>query len=290
MSSETQSKQLVWIITGTSTGLGRELTLAALERGDKVIATARNRSLSQLEDLKEKGADILELDVTAPLNDLKAIAQEAVAIHGRIDVVVNNAGYILVGAIEENTPEETYNQFNTNVFGALNVTRAFLPHMRERRTGTIVWMGSLGGWTSSATAGLYCTTKWALRGISSTLHEEISPLGLRSTCIDFGYFRTSFLSSGHRAAYEPRIADYKEITTQAEDALQAYNSKQPGDPRRGVQVVVDVVRGEGLAQGKPFPTSLQLGSDCYSVAKEECEKALQVLETWKEVSQSTDFC
>ncbi|KAK7051619.1 hypothetical protein VNI00_004598 [Paramarasmius palmivorus] len=271
------------------TGLGRDLTLAALRRGDKVIATARARSISQLGDLKAKGADTLELDVTAPLEELQAIAKKAVAIHGRIDVVVNNAGYILVGAIEESTPEETYDQFNTNVFGALNVSRAFLPHMRERRTGTIVFMGSLGGWRAAPNAGLYATTKWALRGISSTLHEEIAPLGLRSLCVDFGYFRTSFLTPDHRKPYTPRISDYAPITEKSEAGLQAYNGKQPGDPQRGVEVVLDIVRGEGTVNGKPFQQSIQLGSDCYAVAKAECEKTLSRLEEWKEVSISTDY-
>ncbi|KAK0499058.1 hypothetical protein EDD18DRAFT_1070799, partial [Armillaria luteobubalina] len=154
---------LVWLITGTSTGLGRDLVLAALERGDKIIATARARSLHFLADLKETSAEMLELDVTAPPDDLKKVADKAVAIYGRVDVLVNNAGYILVGAPEESTPEETFDQFNTDVFGALNVTRAFLPHMRARRTGTFVWLGSIGGWRAVPNAGLYSTTKWALR-------------------------------------------------------------------------------------------------------------------------------
>ncbi|KAK0447196.1 hypothetical protein EV421DRAFT_1789322 [Armillaria borealis] len=137
--------QLVWLITGTSTGLGRDLALAALER-EKVIATARARSLHLLADLKEKGAETLELDVTAPLDDLKKVADKAAGIYGRVDVLVNNAGYLLVGALKESTPEETFHQFNTNIFGVLYVTRAFLPHMHAWRTGTFVWTGSVAGW------------------------------------------------------------------------------------------------------------------------------------------------
>ncbi|KAF9040838.1 hypothetical protein BJ165DRAFT_1492515 [Panaeolus papilionaceus] len=283
------SSPLVWLITGTSSGLGRELTLEALKRGEKVIATGRGRSIEKLADLQGKGADILELDVTAPLETLQGVAKKAVAIHGRVDVLVNNAGYILVGALEENTPKETYDQFNTNVFGALNVTRAFLPHMRERRTGTVVFIGSVGGYRGGPYMGLYCTTKWALRGISLSLHEEIAPLGLRSTCIDFGYFRTSFLQAEQRAPAVARISDYQALTERSEAALQNYNGKQPGNPLEGVRVIVDVVRGEGGAAGKPFPTNLCLGSDCYSVAKQESEKVLERLEEWKDVSFSTDF-
>lgn len=283
------TSQLVWLITGTSTGLGRDLALAALERGEKVIATARARSVHLLADLKEKGAETIELDVTAPLDDLKKVADKAVGIYGRVDVLVNNAGYILVGAIEESTPEETFDQFNTNVFGALNVTRAFLPHMRARRTGTFVWLGSVGGWRAVPNAGLYGTTKWALRGISETLHVEVSPLGLRSICIDFGYFRTSFLTGDHRKPYVAKIDDYKEITEKVESALQAYNGKQPGDPKKGVQVMLDVVRGEGVAQGKEFPNSLLLGSDCFEGVQDQIQGYLKLQKEWEDVSKSTDF-
>ncbi|KAJ7465914.1 hypothetical protein FB451DRAFT_1261318 [Mycena latifolia] len=281
------SSHLVWLITGTSAGLGRELVIAALKRGDSVIATAR--SVTKLADLKEQGADVLELDVTAPLDELHAIAKKAVAIHGRIDVVVNNAGYILVGAIEESTPEETLQQFNTNVFGALNVTRAFLPYMRPKKTGTIVFMGSVGGWHGVPNAGLYAATKYTLRGISETLHAELAPLGLRSTCIDFGYFRTTFLDPAHRMPYVPRIADYDAMSARANAALLAYDGKQPGDPAKGIEAVLDIVRGEGRATGKAFPSSVALGSDCYRTIKEESEAVLTRLEDWRAVSESTDF-
>ncbi|KAJ3570408.1 hypothetical protein NP233_g4424 [Leucocoprinus birnbaumii] len=283
------STPLVWLITGTSSGIGRLLAIAALNRGDKVIATARARSVSQLDDLKERGAETLELDVTASIPDLQTAAAKAIRIYGKIDVLVNNAGYILVGAIEENSPEETLNQFNTNVFGALNVSRAFLPYMRERRTGTVIFIGSIGGWRSVPNAGLYAATKWTTRGISATLHEEIAPLGLRSICIDLGYFRTSFLSSNNRSGWVPRIEDYRPMSEKAEAALQTYNGKQPGDPEKAVEIILDVVRGDGIAKGREFPTSLALGTDCYNTVKTESEKALKNLEEWKDVSQSTDF-
>ncbi|KAK0460631.1 uncharacterized protein EV420DRAFT_1332184 [Desarmillaria tabescens] len=283
------ASQLVWLITGTSTGIGRDLALAALARGEKVIATARARSVHQIADLKDNGAETLELDVTAPLDDLKKIAEKAVGIYGRVDVLVNNAGYILAGALEESTPEETFEQFNTNVFGALNVARAFLPYMRARRTGTIVWVGSIGGWRSVPNAGLYGATKWALRGISETLHVEVAPLGLRSICIDLGYFRTSFLTADHRKPHVSRIDDYKELTNKVETAFQAYNGNQPGDPKKGVQVMLDVVRGEGVAQGKEFPKSLLLGSDCFGGVQQQLDGYLKLQAQWETVSKSTDF-
>ncbi|KAF6754059.1 short chain dehydrogenase [Ephemerocybe angulata] len=280
---------LVWLITGTSSGIGRELAFVALARGDKVIATARGRNISKLDDLKAAGAATMELDVTSPLDKLNEVAREAIAFYGRVDVLVNNAGYMAVGAIEESTPEETYDQFNTNLFGALNVTRAFLPYMRGKRSGIIMWMGSIGGWRAVPYGGLYAATKWAIRGISETLNEEISPLGLKSISIDLGYFRTSFLQDSQRGPAVSRIPDYQPITDAVEARFQAYNGKQPGNPVAAVEVLVDLAHGTGAAEGKAFPIVLNLGSDCYSTAKDASEKVLTRLEEWKAVSYSTDF-
>lgn len=283
------SKQLVWLITGTSSGFGRDLAIAALNRGDKVIATARGRSLAKLADLKNQGADVLELDATSPLETLHGIAKQAIAFHGRVDVLVNNAGYIEVGALEENTPEESFNQFNTNVFGPLNVNRAFLPYMRERKTGTVVWIGSVGGWRGVATAGLYAATKHAVRALSVSLHDEISPLGLRSICFEPGYFRTNFLTADNRGPDKSRISDYQEITNAVFARFNAYNLNQPGDPKKGVEIMIDIIKGEGIAAGRDFPTVVALGSDCYEGVKAACHDTLQNLEVWKDVIVSTDF-
>ncbi|KAF8879567.1 hypothetical protein BD779DRAFT_1627971 [Infundibulicybe gibba] len=280
---------LVWLITGTSTGLGRELTLAALARGDKVIATSRARSLSKLAELKSAGADVLELDVTDSLENLHKIAKEGVEIHGRVDVVVNNAGYLAVGALEESTPQETLDQFNTNVFGALNVSRAFLPYMRKEKKGTVAFLGSIGGWSDVPNAGLYCATKSAIRSITETLHAEISSLGLRAICLELGHFRTGFLAAGHRAPYVPRIEDYYPMSEKADQSRQAYSGNQPGSPGKGVKAIIDVLHGTGVAQGKPFPVVLQLGSDCFKVVTVSCENTLDNLQQWKEVTLGTDI-
>ena len=195
---------------------------------------------------------------------------------------------------------------STNVFGALNVSRAFLPYMRQRKSGTIVFLGSLGGWNGGPLAGLYCSTKWALRGINESLHAEIAPLGLRSVCFDFGYFRTKFLTADHRTPYEPRIEDYREATEKVNQALlgkwhpclsarvvddvsSAYSEKQPGDPKKGVQVMLDVVRGEGVAAGRTWEINVQLGSDCFAVVKQHCETALKRLSEWEDITKSTDI-
>ncbi|KAK0489945.1 hypothetical protein EDD18DRAFT_560797 [Armillaria luteobubalina] len=281
------SQQLVWLITGTSSGLGRELVIAALERGEKVIATARGGSLSRLEDLKTLGADVLELDVTDSLDELCVIAKRAIDVHSRIDVLVNNAGYALLQSVEEATPQETFNQFNTNVFGPLNVARAFLPYMRERLHWDlcISWLHRL----LDAFSGLYNGSKFAIRGISESLHQEIAPMGLRSICFDFGFFRTNFLSPGHRILGKAGVTGYHEVAHGAEEFCHAYDRQQPGDPKKGVRVVLDVVRGEGVAEGKVFPTDLLLGSDCRRAVQDVIQKAVTSQEEWNNITISTDI-
>jgi len=281
------AKQLVWLITGTSTGFGHDLTLAALKRGDEVIATARNGS--KIQDLRDAGADTLQLDITSPLEELHEIARKAIGFHGKVDVLVNNAAYIAVGALEENTPEETLQQFNTNVFGALNVCRAFLPYMRKEKSGTIIWMGSAGGYLGSPNVGLYCATKSTVRSLSETLHLEISPLGLRSICFEPGYFRTAFLTGDHRSTYQSRIADYAEMGEKANDALIAYDGKQPGDPKKLVEVILDIVRGDGVGEGREPPLALLLGSDAHTIVREVLGRTSHAMTEWEDVTKGTDF-
>ncbi|KAA1468986.1 NAD(P)-binding protein [Dentipellis sp. KUC8613] len=283
------SGQLVWLITGTSAGLGRLMTLEALKRGDKVIATARGRSVDKLNELKEKGADVLELEVTAPLETLHEVAKKAIAIHGRIDVLVNNAGYLAGGALEETTPEETYDQFNTNIFGALNVARAFLPYMRPRKTGTVVWIGSIAGWEGIVSAGLYCATKTAIRSLSMAMDNELQPLGLRSMNFEFGYFRTTFLAPSQRTSTNSRIADYDNVCGAAAAALAAYDGKQPGDPVKGIKIMVDLIRGEGVAAGRTVPHTIQFGSDTLKTVRDFCGETVARIDEWEDVFASTDF-
>lgn len=158
---------LTWFITGTSSGFGEIFVKQILARGDKAIATAR--SLSKIQHLKAAGASILELDVTAPQPAIDAKAREALAIYGGIDVLVNNAGYAALGTLEDVTPDQWADQFNTNVFGVVNVTRAFMPHFRGKKDGFVVFIGSVGGWNGSPVGGPYCSSKFALEGSSDLL-------------------------------------------------------------------------------------------------------------------------
>jgi len=284
------SDTLVWLITGTSSGIGRELVLAALSRGEHVIATARARSIHTLAPLKEMGAAILELDVTAPLEKLESIASEAVKIYGKVDVLVNNAGvYNAPGPVENLTPEDTVNQFNANLFGPLNVSRAFLPYMRERRSGTIAWIGSTGSHRHIPNSGIYCATKAAMISISEALNSELEAFNIRSICFDLGVFRTDIMQPERLPLLKHRIHAYKDSAEKWDTYLRGIHQTQPGDPAKAAEVVVQVLQGEGVAAGKQIPSKFALGSDAYDVIKECYLESLAKLEEWKEVTQSTDI-
>ncbi|KAJ3540275.1 hypothetical protein NMY22_g4366 [Coprinellus aureogranulatus] len=164
--------------------------------------------------------------------------------------------------------------------------------MRERKTGCVIWIGSIGGWVGGGYGGLYSSTKWAMKGISRSLHQEISPLGLRSICVDFGYFRTTVLSDGQRAPPIARVSAYQPLIDSVERHMKRADGKQPGDPKKGVQVIVDLLHKEGKFAGKAdseLPTSLALGSDAYKIIKGSLDEDAANLEQWKEVTESTDF-
>jgi len=186
------------------------------------------------------------------------------------------------------SPEETYDQFNTNVFGPLNVNRAFLPYMRERKSGTIVWVGSMAGCRGAANAGLYVGTKHAVRGLSLSLQEEVAPLGIRSVCFEPGSSHTSILNADNQGQDKVRNEDYREIVEVTNARVNAFLSKRRGDPKKLAEVMIDVIKGEGIATGKEFPSVVALGSDAYSLIKYSAKETLNSLETWKQLTISTD--
>ncbi|KAL6080574.1 putative Short-chain oxidoreductase [Balamuthia mandrillaris] len=278
----------VWLITGCSAGFGKEVALAALKRGDKVIATARNAD--KLAELRDAGAHALALDVTSPLPELQALADEAIKVYGQVDILVNNAGYLLAGAVEETTPEQTLAQFDTNVLGLLNVTRVFLPHMRERKTGVIALIGSVGGWVSYPGCGIYCSTKFTLEGLAEALHAELAPLGIAVTVLELGYFRTSLLNQGSNFVVgNTTIPDYEPTAGAVLKMLREYDGKQPGDPVKAAQRTVDVLTLSGSAEGrKEIPVRLALGRDALELIKKKMEASLALLEEWKDLSIGTE--
>lgn len=244
-----------WFITGAARGLGAEITKTALARGHRVAAAARNAR--QVRDTFPDAGEALlpvELDVTSPDQVIAAVAA-AVEHFGGIDVLVNNAGRGLLSAVEEGIDHEVRSLYDVNVFGLLDVTRAVLPIMRAARTGTIVNLSSIGGFVSSPGWGLYCSTKFAVEGITEALREEVAPLGITAGLVEPGYFRTDFLdaTSLHVAS---TIADYDDTAAGHMRLIAAeVNHQQPGDPAKAGPVIVDAV------DGGAFPLRLFLGSD-----------------------------
>lgn len=187
-------------------------------------------------------------------------------------------------------PQETFDQFNTNVFGALNVTRAVLPHMRAQRSGVIALFGSLGSWTGGPAYGLYAATKWACSGIAESLRPELAEYGIEACTIEPGYFRSGFLNAGVRVQSAQRIRDYEEgAVGRVRKALETTGGTQMGDVRKGADVIVDVLAKRGFAEGKEVPIRLVLGSDCEAVIRGKLDDTRALLDEWKEVTRSTDY-
>lgn len=273
----------VWFITGASSGFGKALAEAALERGERVVATARRPG--RLEGLWWRFPSrtrTVGLDVTDPKQAHSAIA-EAVRIFGRIDVVANNAGYGLVGAIEEATDEQIRQQFEVNVFGALNVTRAALPQLRRQRSGTLIQMSSVGGQTAkdSVGRGIYQSTKFALEGFSEALAEEVRPLGIRVMIVEPGDFRTDFL--GHPLQSTDPIEDYAATVGADRQRVAATHGNQPGDPVRAARAILEVMEAD-----EP-PLRLPLGEDSLARIRRKLEAQGRELDRWESVTLSTAF-
>ena len=273
-----KNKNRVWFITGSSSGFGRELAEQVLERGEKVVATARN--VGDVEDLVEKypeTARAVKLDVTNA-DDVKTSVEKAVAEFGKIDVLVNNAGYGLGGAIEEPSEEQIRRVFETNVFGAIRMMREVLPLMRERQSGHILNLSSIGGFRSGPSIGYYTATKFALEALSEALKQEVENLGIKVTLIEPGGFRTDFAGRSFEQP-ENRIADY--VTSERIDKIGDYDGKQDGDPVKAVAAMIKVVDAENP------PLRLPLGADAVKGMEEKMESVKQNIDEWREVAVNT---
>jgi len=271
-----------WFITGASRGFGALIVQHALTAGDNVVATARNP-----QPLVERfGAHprllALPLDVTQE-DPAHIVAAATVKRFGRIDVLVNNAGFGLLGAVEEATGEEIERLYRTNVFGLLAVTRAVLPHMRAQRSGHILNISSVGGYQSGPGFGVYCSTKFAVEGITEALAAELAPLGIKVTVIEPGYFRTDFLDASSLMVSPMRIADYDATAGVVRDHAAKVSHNQPGDPDKLARAIVAL---GGVADA---PLRMAYGSD--TVAAIEAKNAFVAgeLAQWRGVSVSTDF-
>lgn len=271
-----------WFITGASRGFGLRIAKLALEQGDNVVATAR-RAEAVIEALGERERLLaLPLDVTDEAQ-ARAAAAAAVEAFGSIDVLLNNAGFGLLGAVEEASAADVEAVYRTNVFGLLNVTRAVLPTMRAQRSGRILNISSIGGYRGAAGFGVYSSTKFAVEGLSEALHAELAPLGVHVTVVEPGYFRTDFLDATSLTVSGGEIADYAETAGRVRRVAAALNHGQPGDPDRLAQVLVD------FADAANPPVRLPLGSDTVAAIEAKHMADAEIVAKWRAVSVSTDF-
>ncbi|HEY2585516.1 MAG TPA: oxidoreductase [Tepidisphaeraceae bacterium] len=271
----------VWLITGASRGLGRALANAVAADGHQLIATARNPS--QLADLARCSPDhirVVPLDVTDATAAEDAV-RAAVDAFGRLDVLVNNAGYGNVGSIEETSLADFRQQIETNLFGVINVTKAAIPLMREQRSGHIIQISSIGGRVGAVGRAPYSAAKWGVEGFSEVLAKETAPLGIKVTIVEPGGFRTDF--AGSSTAISPGRPEYDSSVGAAARFQRDYDGKQPGDPAKAAAVILQLA-----AMNEP-PLRLLLGSDAVRAAEQYEQTRIASDKKWRHLSISTDF-
>ncbi|MEM1308763.1 MAG: oxidoreductase [Cyanobacteria bacterium P01_H01_bin.153] len=271
-----------WLITGSSSGFGRALAEAVLAHGDRLIATARRpETLATLVNQYPDTSRAIALDVTNP-QQVKAAMQEAQAAFGQIDVVVNNAGYGLIGALEEVSDDQIRRNFETNLFGAIHVMRAVLPIMRAQGSGHIVNMSAIAGFTNELGFSIYGGAKFALEGVSEALRGEVAPFGINVTLVEPGPFRTEFIGrsldrvEAPMAIYEPTVGKFLNFLNQIE-------GQQPGDPAKAANAIIRMVEAENP------PLRLVLGKYAYSKFRQKITDLTQELDAWESVGLATDF-
>ncbi|WP_028389550.1 oxidoreductase [Legionella fairfieldensis] len=270
-----------WFITGASRGIGLEIVKTVLKKGDNVIATARNSSKISDQLATSDNLLALDLDITQEMQINVAI-DTAIKKFGNIDVLINNAGYGHLGVFEESTSEEVREQFNTNVFGLMDVTRAIIPHMRRQRSGHIFNISSIAGLKGSFGGALYHSSKFAVEGFSQSIAEELAPFNIYVTCISPGFFRTDFLDE-RSVNYSKRfISDYDKAMNDYQDFLNNRSHNQLGDPAKLATVILH------LTEVKNPPVSFVAGSDAIDWAKNVIEQKQTELTNWKDLSISTD--
>jgi NAD(P)-dependent dehydrogenase (short-subunit alcohol dehydrogenase family) len=268
----------VWLVTGASRGFGLEITRQVLERGDSVVAAARDprQVEAALPGLGERMLPVA-LDVTDEAQATRAV-ESAVTRFGRIDVLVNNAARGLLGAVEEASTDEVESVFAANLFGLLAVTRAVLPVMRRQRSGRIVNMSSVAGLAGSPGWGIYAATKFAVEGLSEALRGELAPLGIQVVIIEPGGFRTDFLDDSSLRRSADTIPDYEQTVGKARAWVQDNNHRQVNDPADGAAAIIAV------ATSRRPPMRLQLGADCVAVAEAKLRRTAADLDQWRELS------
>jgi NAD(P)-dependent dehydrogenase (short-subunit alcohol dehydrogenase family) len=268
----------VWLVTGANSGFGRAITEAAVAAGDVVAATARR--VTTLDDLVAANPDQVEalpLDATDTLG-IEATVRDIADRHGRIDVVVNNAGRSHVGAAEETTDAELRSLFDLHVFGPATLIRAVLPHMRARRSGSIVQMSSVGGQMSFAGFSAYSATKFALEGMSEALADEVRPLGIKVLIVEPGAFRTSLFAN---ISVSGEIADYVDTVGPTRQMIETGDGAQPGDPAKAAAAILTALDADET------PLRLPLGDDAVDALLGHLDSIRADITAWEKVARNT---
>ncbi|MEO0340889.1 MAG: oxidoreductase [Bacteroidota bacterium] len=271
----------VWLITGASSGFGKAIAEYAVNKGYQVVATARRAE--KLEALASNAPEQI-LPVTMDVTDraqVKAGIEKAVDHFGQIDVLINNAGYGIVGALEETPEQELRQQMETNFFGAMAVMQEVLPVLRKQRSGAIVNMSSMGGNMSFGGFSAYSASKFALEGASEALAQEVAPFGIKTMIVEPGAFRTAF--AGSALKHMPKIAAYDEIVGGTRDFAKSMDGTQAGDPNKAAAAIDQALQAEHT------PLRLQLGQDSVDAIKAHADQLLADLETWRGVAEGTSF-
>ena len=268
-----------WLITGVSGGLGREIALAALARGDVVIGTVRKSADSDA--FERAGGHALVLDVTDEAAVHEGVAK-AQAVTGQIDILVNNAGYGLVGAVEEASLDEVRAQFETNVLGPLSMLKAVLPAMRARRSGRVINITSVSGLAAWAGTGVYCASKWALEGLTQTLAAEVAELGIKIVNVAPGGLRTAF-AGGSKTIVKTKFTDYDGLARDAERIMAEHAGHEPGDPAKAALAILHI------ADIDQPPMHLLLGEDALKYAGYAAAGLQADIDAWKTTSISIGF-
>lgn len=270
-----------WFITGVSAGLGLEIAKVVLAAGHSVAGTLRKpEQIAEFEALAPGRAHGFLMDVSVPAQ-ISATAPRVIEKLGHVDVVVNNAGFGLIGALEEVTDEQIRYQLEVNVFGAINVMRAFLPHLRERRSGFIVNLSSIAGVSANPAVGLYNTTKFALEGISEALSKETAGLGIKVAIIEPGPFRTEFL--GRSLHQGTSIPDYQAATDAIRRRLEQSDGKQAGDPVKAAEAILKLTEMENP------PLRLAMGNSAVDIIRTKLQNQLAELAEHEAWARSMDF-
>lgn len=275
-------KERTWLITGISSGFGRQMAEQLLERGDRVAGTVRD--MNSVSDLKEKYSDLLwlaRLDVT-DIKSVYEVVDLAFKQLGKIDVIVSNAGYGLIGAAEELTIDQIAHQINTNLLGSIHLIRASLPHLRAQGEGRIIQISSSGGQSAYPGGALYHATKWGIEGFCDAVAQEIAPFNIGLTIVEPGGARTNFRHHGTKLA--PKIDAYAiSPAHKVRSGFEDTSSISIGDPEKMVKIMIDSV------DQQPTPRRLALGSDAYYTMQQSLSNRLEELELQKELAFSTDF-